>query len=242
VLSNFKNGDYQSISWGWAIGTAMGVWVAGGISGGHINPAVTVALATWRGFPWRKVPGYIIAQLLGGIVGGALTYANYVHAIDAFEGKGVRTLKTAGLFSTYAAPYMTSVACFFSEFLATAVLLIVVLSFGDKKNNPPPAGLAPVALFFLIFGIGCSLGVETGYALNPARDLGPRLVTSMVGYGKAVYTFRNQYWLWTPILGPLIGAQFGCAAYDILLYTGEDSIVNKPRKSDRKKGQAAGHV
>jgi aquaglyceroporin related protein len=127
---------------------------------------------------------------------------------------------------------MTSVSAFFSEFLATAVLLIVVLSFGDRKNGPPPAGLVPLALFFLIFGIGCALGMETGYALNPARDLGPRILTSMVGYGGAVYSFRSQYWLWCPVIATIIGAQFGCMAYDMLLYTGEDSPVNKPSKSN----------
>ncbi|KAG6878847.1 hypothetical protein C0992_007156 [Termitomyces sp. T32_za158] len=174
------------------LGTAMGVWVSLGISGGHINPAVTLAFATWRGFPWKKVPAYIFAQLMGGLVGAAIVYANYFHAIDIFEGgRGVRTLQTASLFSTYAMDYMTHVSCFFSEFLATAVLLILVLAMIDAKNSPPPTGLFPLTLFLLILGIGAALGMETGYALNPARDLGPRLLTSMVGYGKAVYTFRK---------------------------------------------------
>ncbi|KAJ6585236.1 aquaporin-like protein [Mycena capillaripes] len=194
-VASSQKGSYLSISVGWGVGTAMGVWVSGGISGGHINPAVTIALATYRGFPWKKVPGYIAAQTLGGLVGAALVYANYYHAITIFEGgPDVRTLATASLFSTYALDYMTSVSCFFSEFLATAVLLIVVLAINDKKNCPPPAGLAPLVLFVLILGIGASLGMETAYAINPARDLGPRLLTSMVGYGKQVYTFRNQYW------------------------------------------------
>ncbi|KAG5337030.1 hypothetical protein C0989_011118 [Termitomyces sp. Mn162] len=78
--------DYLSISFGWAVGTAMGVWISAGISGGHINPAITLAFATWRGFPWKKVPAYIFAQVMGGLVGAALVYANYFHAIDIFEG------------------------------------------------------------------------------------------------------------------------------------------------------------
>ncbi|KAF8639161.1 hypothetical protein AX17_001649 [Amanita inopinata Kibby_2008] len=228
-VTSSQRGSYLSINFGWAIGAALGVWVSLGISGGHINPAVTLAFATWRGFPWKKVPYYIFAQLMGGLVGAALVYANYFHAIDIFEGgRGVRTLKTAGLFSTYALDYMTSVSCFFSEFLAAAVLMLVVLGTIDKYNAPPPTGLFPLVIFLVILGIGNALGMETGYAINPARDLGPRLLTSMVGYGKAVYTFRNQYWLWCPIIAPILGAQAGTMFYDIFLYNGNDSITNKP--------------
>ncbi|GLB45121.1 putative MIP aquaporin (TC 1.A.8) family protein [Lyophyllum shimeji] len=221
-------GEWLSLGLGWAIGIAMGVWVSAGISGGHINPAVTLAMATWRGFPWKKVPGYIFAQLMGGLVGAAIVYGNYFHAIDIFEGgRGIRTLKTAGLFATYAADYMTAVSCFFSEFLATAMLIIAILAATDRKNSPPPNGLLPVALFLVVLGIALSLGMETGFAINPARDLGPRLLTSMVGYGKAVYTFRNQYWIWCPILGPVLGAQVGALFYDAFLYNGEDSPFNR---------------
>jgi len=221
-------GDYLSINIGWAIGTALGVWVSGGISGGHINPAVTLALATFRGFPWKKVPIYILAQILGGVVGAGAVYANYIHAIDIVEGgRGVRTLATAGLFSTYALEYMTNVSAFFDEFVGTTILMIVVLAINDKKNGPPPAGLAPLVLFFLVLGIGNAFGMQTGYAINPARDLGPRLLTAMVGYGKQVFTFRNQYWIWCPIMGPILGALFGAFVYDAFLYTGEENIVTK---------------
>jgi len=228
-VASFPRGDYLSLNFGWAIGTALGVWVSGGISGGHINPAITLAFATYRGFPWRKVPAYIFAQVMGGLVGAALVYANYIHAIDIVEGgRHIRTQTTASLFSTYALPYMTNVSSFFSEFLATAILMVTVLAMVDKKNLPPPAGLSPLYLFFVILGIGASLGMETGYALNPARDLGPRFLTSMVGYGKAVYTFRNEYWLWCPIIAPILGAQVGAIFYDAFLFTGEESIFNKP--------------
>ncbi|KAF4617356.1 hypothetical protein D9613_005826 [Agrocybe pediades] len=228
AVSSSEQGNYLSINMGWAVGTAMGVWVSGGISGGHINPAVTLALATFRGFPWKKVPVFIFAQLLGGICGAGIVYANYFHALNLVEGYGVRTLQTAGLFSTYAAGYMTNVSCFFSEFLGTTVLILIVLAMNDKKNCPPPAGLGPLVLFFLILGIGASLGMETAYAINPARDLGPRMLTAMVGYGKEVFTYRNHYWIWCPILAPICGALFGTFVYDAMLYTGEDSILNKP--------------
>ncbi|KJA24023.1 hypothetical protein HYPSUDRAFT_136846, partial [Hypholoma sublateritium FD-334 SS-4] len=228
VVLSGSTASYFSINVGWAAGTAMGVWVSGGISGGHINPAVTLSLAVFRGFPWKKVPIYIISQIMGGIVGAAVVYANYFHAIDLFEGHGVRTLSTASLFSTYSLDYMTNVSCFFSEFLGTMVLVFVVFAMNDRNNCPPPAGLAPLVLFILILGIGTSLGMETGYAINPARDLGPRLLTAMVGYGKEVFTFRNQYWLWCPILAPILGAQCAALIYDAGIYIGDDSILNKP--------------
>jgi aquaglyceroporin related protein len=232
-----QQGSYLSISFGWAIGTALGVWVSSGISGGHINPAVTLALAVFRGFPWKKVPIYMISQLLGAWFGAMLVYANYYHAINLFEGgPGVRTVPgTAALFSTYAAHYMTPVSAFFSEFLDTAILLIVVLAIGDRKNAPPPAGLAPLVLFLLILGLGASMGMETGYAMNPARDLGPRIMTYMVGYGREVWDFRNQYWLWTPILGPFAGALAGTAVYDAFVYTGAESIFNRPNAAAQRK-------
>ncbi|KAF8345029.1 aquaporin-like protein [Amanita rubescens] len=227
-ISPSPKGDYLSLNFAWACGAALGVWCSFGITGGHINPAVTIAFATWRGFPWKKVPYYIFCQLLGGLVGAAIIYGNYYHAIDIYEGgPGIRTLATAGFFSTYALDYMPNVACFFSEFLGTAVLLLVVMATVDKHNAAPPGNLFPLVIFLVILAIGSALGMETGYAINPARDLGPRLLTSMVGYGRQVYTFRNQYWLWCPVIAPILGAQFGAGFYDIFLYNGDDSIVNK---------------
>jgi len=223
-------GDFLSINFGWAIGVALGVYVSGGISGGHINPAVTLALATVRNFPWKKVPIYMAAQLMGALCGAAIVYANYFHAINIYEGgPGIRTVPgTASLFSTYALDYMTPVSCFFSEFLASATLMIVILAVTDKRNNPPAPGLVPLALFFTILGIGACLGMETSYAINPARDLGPRLLTAMVGYGRDVFNYRNQYWLWCAILGPFLGMQIGALFYDLFLFTGSESIINKP--------------
>jgi len=235
-------GEYLSISFGWACGVALAVWISGGVSGGHINPAVTLAFAVFRGFPWRKVPIYMFAQLLGGVVGAALVYADYFHAIDVFEGgRGVRTLKTASLFSTYALDYMTNVSAFFSEFFGTAILMISVFAMCDNGNMPPPTGLAPLYLFILILGIGAALGMETGYAINPARDLGPRILTAMVGYGKDVFTFRNQYWVWCPVIAPFLGGLAGGALYDAFLYKGEESIFNRPNKAARARHLHAPH-
>ncbi|KIK55578.1 hypothetical protein GYMLUDRAFT_248614 [Collybiopsis luxurians FD-317 M1] len=223
-VSASPKGDYTSVCLGWAAGIALGVWVSAGISGGHINPAVTLSLAIFRGFPWKKVPVFIFAQLLGGIIGAGIVYANYFHAIDIVEGgRGVRTLATAGNFGTFAAAYETNVSAFFDEFLITAILLIVILAATDKRNTPPPYGLLPLVLFILLLGISASLG----FAANPARDLGPRILTSMVGYGSQVYTFRNQYWIWCPIIAPILGGLTGTLLYDSLIFDGEESLVNR---------------
>lgn len=221
-VASSSKGDFVSINFGWAIGIAIGVWVSGGISGGHINPAITLAMATFRGFPWRKVPAFILAQILGGVVGAGLIYALYFGAIDIFEGAGIRTAATAGIFATYPLPYVTSAAAFFSEFLATAIFGMAVLAMTDKRNGTaPPLGLLPLALFVLFMGFGVSLGMQTAYALNPARDFGPRIFLAMAGYGKEVFTFRSHYWIWCPIMAPILGAQAGAFLYDLFLYTGK---------------------
>ncbi|KAF8627440.1 hypothetical protein AX17_006254 [Amanita inopinata Kibby_2008] len=246
VVSSPK-GNWTTVALGWGTGAALAVWVSGGISGGHINPAVTLAMATFRGFPWKKVPAYILSQLLGGIVGAAIVYANYFHAIDIYEGgRNIRTLRTAGLFGTYPLAYVTNASAFFSEFLGAALLMIAILAMCDKQNSGPSGGLGPLVIFMIFVGIAVSFGMETSFGINPARDLGPRILTSMVGYGKVVYDFRKQYWLWCAIIAPILGTQAGALVYDGLLYTGEDSILNKParaiqslKKIDAKVDQAA---
>ncbi|KAF5325514.1 hypothetical protein D9619_009709 [Psilocybe cf. subviscida] len=218
VASSHK-GEFLSTNLGWAIGLALGIWVSAGISGGHVNPAVTIALAVWRGFPWRMVPVYIFAQLMGGIVGAGLVYAQYIHAIDIFEGgRHIRTPATAGLFSSFALDYMTNVSCFFSEFLGAAILVFMIMAATDKNNAAPPLSILPVVAFLTLLGLGVALGMQTAFAFNPARDFGPRLFLTMVGYGQELYTFRNQYWLWCMIMGPILGAICSLGLYDTLLY------------------------
>ncbi|TQW00023.1 aquaglyceroporin [Cordyceps javanica] len=229
VLSKGEKGNYQSISWGWGIGVMFGVYV-GGKSGGHINPAVTLANCVFRGHPWRKFPIYAIAQLLGAMAGAAIVYGNYKSAIDNFEGgPGIRTVSgpnaTAGVFCTYPAPFMTRTGMFFSEFLSSSVLQFVIFALVDE-DNIGAGKMLPLALFFLIFGIGACLGWETGYAINLARDFGPRLITYFVGYGTEVFS-AGGYYFWIPIVAPFFGTLFGGFLYDLFIYTGP-SPINSP--------------
>jgi aquaglyceroporin related protein, other eukaryote len=155
VLSDGKKGDYQSISWGWGIGVMLGVY-ASGISGAHINPAVTFANCVFRKFPWRKFPGYMLAQILGAMTASAIVYANYKSAIDVFEGgSSIRTVPgfsetaTAGIFCTYPAEFMTRTGMFFSEFIASTILMFCIYALKDD-GNIGSGPLTPLALFFVV--------------------------------------------------------------------------------------------
>ncbi|KAL1921607.1 uncharacterized protein VTP21DRAFT_11323 [Calcarisporiella thermophila] len=227
VLSKGAKGDWLSINWGWGLGVLAGVYIAGGISGAHLNPAVTITMATYRGFPWKKVPGYCFAQLLGAFTGAALVFANYRSALNAFDG-GVRTTlgdtATAGVFATFPAPFMTPVGSFFSEVIGTAVLLMVILATGDKFNNPA-GNVGPIVICLTVLGLGASWGWETGYAINPARDLGPRLFTLVAGWGTQPFTAFDHYF-WVPMFGTTIGGLLGGLLYDIMIYQGEDSPIS----------------
>ncbi|KAF9241158.1 major intrinsic protein superfamily membrane channel protein [Melanogaster broomeanus] len=213
AVASSPKGEFLSTNFGWAIGLSLGVWTCAGISGGHVNPAVTLAFAFW---------GQSVVLVL-------FTPTSITPSTSYEGGPGIRTISGTGdLFGAYAADYMTSVSCFFSEFLGAAILILAILAATDKNNGPPPPGLVPLVIFLTILGISVALGMQTGGSVNPARDLGPRILTAMVGYGKDVFDYRNQYWIWCTLLGPILGMQAGALAYDTLVYTGSDSIVNKP--------------
>ncbi|TIC31652.1 putative acetylornithine transaminase [Wallemia mellicola] len=223
------SGVALSVPLTWAFGVAGAVWIAGGISGGHLNPVVTISLAIFRGFPWRKVPSYTISQVLGCFAGACVAYANYHYSIDQFE-DGLRTIHgptaTGGLFFTMPQPYLPALNCFFDEFLGTAILVGLVFALSDKSNLSPPHGTMPFALFLTIFGLGAALGGNTAGGFNPARDFGPRLMAWFMGYGNEVWSFFGQYWFWCGWLAPISGGIAGAFVYDAFIYSGADSPVN----------------
>ncbi|KAH9217867.1 aquaporin-like protein [Leptodontidium sp. 2 PMI_412] len=229
VLSRGTKGAYQSISWGWGIGVMLGVY-ASGVSGAHINPAVTFANCVYRKFPWRKFPIYMVAQILGAFCASGVVYANYKSAITQYEGgPDIRTVglenSTAGIFCTYPAAFMTRTGMFFSEFIASTILMFCIYSLQDN-GNLGAGNLTPLGLFFVIFGIGACFGWETGYAINLARDFGPRLMSYALGYGHEVWSAGN-YYFWIPMVAPFFGCLFGGWLYDVFIFTG-DSPINTP--------------
>jgi len=184
-------------------------------------------MAVFRGLPWFKAFTYILGQIIGACLGALIVFANYARAIDIFEGgAGEKTLKTAGLFSTYPLAYVSSANCFFDEFIGTFILVFVVFAISDKGNSALYPGLIPLAIFMTILGIGAAFGMQTGYAINPARDLGPRIMTAMVGYGSQVFTFRHHYWIWGPIIGSCCGGLVAGLLYDLFIYRGPESFIN----------------
>lgn len=204
------NGGYTNITLGWGLAVTMGVYVSGKISGGHLNPAVTITLAAFRGFPWRKVVPYCVAQTAGAFVGAAIVFLNYRPALQKFD---PLLEKTAGIFTTFPAFPNSPSAGFIDQVLGTALLLLLILAITDERNSPPPAGLAPVVIGLVIVAIGMSFGSLHGYAINPARDFGPRLFTVLAGFRNNGLTDGSGVF-WVPVVAPILGGLIGAGVYD----------------------------
>jgi glycerol uptake facilitator protein len=211
-------GNHDSIAWAWGLGVILGVYVAGRISGAHLNPAVTVALAAFGGFSWRKVLPYSLAQTLGAFVAALLVRWNYTEVLGKLDPG--HTIKTQGVFSTLPGNGALPVHLwggFRDQVIGTAILLFLVLAVTDLRNNSPLANMAPVVVGLIVVAIGMAWGTDAGYAINPARDFGPRLASFFTGYGTA---FRDQYgdlYFWVPIVAPLIGGLIGAGLYKVLI-------------------------
>src|SRR5262245_4112357 len=223
-----KQANWIAITNGWALAVTLAIYVSGRLSGGHLNPAVTLALATRGEVPWSRLVPYWSAQVAGAFCGAALVYADYSSAFVAFETKYniIRGAMSdgklvgpaaggAGVFATYP-EFDGLVGNLFSEFLGTAMLLIGARAVADGRNAWPGMNLEPVLVGAVVWAIGLSLGGLTGYAINPARDFGPRLASAVFGWGSSVFVSHNHYF-WVPIVAPLAGGMFGAALYDLVI-------------------------
>jgi glycerol uptake facilitator protein len=219
VLTPFSAGA-QSIHWAWGIGVIMGVYVAGGISGAHLNPAVTLALALWRKFPWGKVGPYALAQLVGAFLAAMVVRWNFWEAFDRFD--PAKGFKSQVVFNTYpnnAADYanISQLGALRDQIIGTAVLVMLIFAITDARNMSPGANMAPFIIGLVVVGIGMAIGAAAGYAINPARDLGPRLAAWVSGWSNAFNDQRGDFYAWVPIVGPLIGGPLGGWVYDFLV-------------------------
>lgn len=224
-----KEADWIVITTGWGLAVMLGIYLSGRLSGGHINPAVTLAMAVRGQFPWPRVPVYWAAQVLGAFVGAMLVYLDYAEAFKAFESERGLTRGTlvdgvlegeasggAGVFFTSPAfdvPWRSLI----SEILGTAVLLVGVRAVSDRRNAQFRGYFEPMLVGLIVFAIGLSLGGLTGYAINPARDFGPRLAAMVLGWGPAAFQTHGFYF-WIPIAGPFIGGIIGVFLYDLLVH------------------------
>lgn len=204
--SKAQGAGWVVITLGWGLAVCMGVLIAGPYTGAHLNPAVSIGLAVAGKFPWASVPAYVIGQMIGGILGGIIVWLFYKDHFDATEDKDTKL----GVFCT--APAIRNYPSnFISEFIATLLLVFLIIAFGTKGNVYDPEGntfglstLGPVPITYVIVALGMSLGGTTGYAMNPARDLAPRIAYAIC----PIKDKRDPDWAysWVPVLGPVLGA------------------------------------
>lgn len=222
-------GDWLLVGFGWAFAVAFAVYVAGGVSGAHVNPAVTIAFAVRRRFPWRKVGPYIVAQVLGAFAGAAVVYAVYESAINAFD-EASRTPRDSGeavatfsIFATFPAPYFHGswVGPFIDQVVGTGLLLLLIVAVIDRRNMAPQANMGPLLTGLVVGAIGISFGANAGYAINPARDFGPRFLAWIAGWGDVALPGSIpggfSWYFWIPIVGPIVGGLIGVLIYDLFI-------------------------
>ena len=206
--SKAKGAGWAVVTMGWGLAVMCGVFIAGPYSGAHLNPAVTLGFALAGQFDWCAVLPYIAAQMLGGFAGAVIVYLFYKDHFDVTEDTGTKL----GVFCTMPA-IMNKERNFFCEFVASWLLVFVILALGNKENLPEigmgELGAFPVTM--LIVAIGMSLGATTGYAINPARDLAPRIAHAVLpikGKGPSGWEYS-----WVPVAGPICGGLFAALTY-----------------------------
>ena len=242
---------------GWGLAVMLGIYVAGAISGAHINPAVTLGLAATGRFPWSKVLPYWLAQVLGAFIAALILYYVYqgalVNALAAnhlaigdiaqpstFAGKGY-----GWIFYTGHRTFVGLGGAFGDEFIGTALLVGLILTIVDARNQPVQANLNPLIIGFLIVAIGLSFGLNSGYAINPARDFGPRL---WIGFVSGFQSFSaDNYYFWVPIVAPLTGGVVGGFIYNYTIgkvlqakMLGPSGATETRGEAVRERGESAG--
>jgi glycerol uptake facilitator protein len=203
------------IIWGWGLAVMLGIYVAGAISGAHLNPAVTIGFAARGKFPWSKVGPYWAAQIIGAFVAAAILFFVYKGAIDAATGTKNVADAVGGVFYTSPKGFVGTFGAFGDEFIGTALLVGMIFAITDGRNQPVQGNINPLIIGLLIVAIGASFGLNTGYAINPARDFGPRLWMAIVSGGASFSA--NNYYFWIPIVAPLLGGVAGAFIYDLTI-------------------------
>ncbi|XP_066458732.1 aquaporin-7-like [Eleutherodactylus coqui] len=240
VLGKNAFGQYLSINLSFGIGVTMGIHVAGGVSGAHMNCAVSLTNCVVGKLPWRKLPVYMISQITGAFLAAVVVYFLYYEALFEYcKGNFTATgpLETASIFATYPQPYLSIGGGFLDQVIGTGALLLCILAINDKKNNAALDGTQAVVVGLLVTVIGMSMGMNSGYAINPARDLGPRLFTAAAGWGLEVFSAGN-YWCWVPIVAPMVGGLTGAFLYKLLVGLHHQPNVEEKKMCEMEKGNS----
>ncbi|NXQ41432.1 AQP3 protein, partial [Catharus fuscescens] len=219
VLGRGNSGQYLSINLAFGIGVTLGIYAAGGVSGAHLNAAITITQCLLGKISGTTLVAYITGQFLGSFMAAATVFAVYYDAIYDYT-NGSLTVSgptaTAMIFSTYPARNVSLQGAFFTEFTATVMLILGVLVIHDEKNNAAIKAVQPILTGMLVLGIGLGMGLNTGYAINPSRDLPPRIFTAMAGWGMDVFTADHSWW-WVPVTAPILGCLAGVLIYKLCI-------------------------
>ena len=216
---------YQQAYWGvciaWGLAVTLAIYTTGAVSGCHANPAVTLALAIYRKFSWGKVLPYWIAQLVGAFAGAIVVYLLFSPVIDHFNAaNGVLRASggAAGVFFTHPGLAVSTSHAFVDEIILTAFLIFGIFAVTEHFNEIAPGpNMGALIIGLLVALIGASMGYLEAWAINPARDFGPRLFCFLTGWGSSALPSPGSYW-WVPVAGPLIGGVLGGGAYQLLIW------------------------
>lgn len=209
TLSDGAAGNSATIAVSWGVAVLMGLTTAGGVSGGHLNPMITTSLVLLKMFPLKKVPGFVLAQTLGSFVAALVVFVLYRPLLDVADPD---RNTTHGIFATYPHENVSNLTGLLTEVFAGAMFVFGILALLDPHNRPIGAHAAPAGIAVLVVGLAMAFGVNTGLALNPARDFGPRLFILMAGWGSEAFSL-NDYYFWVPIVGPIVGGAIGALVY-----------------------------
>lgn len=233
-----KAGNPNTTAWAWGLATMMGIYISGGISGAHLNPAITAMLWFYRGFPKRKMPEYFTAQFIAAFCAGFTAYGLYYHSIQYYVSSNVDTGIVSSFVTSQREVWIGPVTAFFTEFLGTTFLAVTILALGDDQNAPPGAGMNSLIIGLVISCLSMTFAYQTGAAFNPSRDFGPRLALLVLGYPNDL--FLNPYWFYGPWVGATSGAFMGGFLYDFFIFTGGESPINYPLERTQRAMKKSG--
>lgn len=211
VIAGAQYGQWE-ISIIWGLGVAVAVYVTAGVSGAHLNPSVTIALAVFGSFPKYKIVPFIISQFLGAFLAAAVAYLLYHNLFT------VKDMSNAGVFTTFPHAKISLLQAFMTEFFVTAVLLVAIFALSDDKNGIPRGSLAPLLVGVVVAVIGASFGPLTGFSMNAARDFGPRLFGFLAGWGDDMMTGGKTIpYCLIPLTAPILGGLAGSFVYKFFI-------------------------